>query len=1197
MGKISESFSELTYINEAQVSQNFVIPFLVEFLGYEKKDIIPENDYPNKIIPFGRREFKTKYIPQSQRPDYVICQDSIDKPLFVVDSKGPSEKLEEHLSQLLSYSLGAGVNFLVLTNGTEMLIYYGQDEVLKLSSISDLDIYFEFIKSLLHKDIHIMMNSLEIINSADFNKIKELTKDTVDEQKRKNLLIMTDFNTYLNNLHKELTNWHLPLYFSPDLFYDIVKVSPNNLHNFKRFDSAPNSSDELLTFEKVNTEINSQIKIIYGVQGIGKSTILNYMAYIQAERCIKLEDTQIPIIIKLRSYGLNKDINSLIMSSLNKLDYKYNDNYFINNLNNNEFIFYFDGFDEIQEKYRIDAMSEISDIIRNYPRHRFFITSRTRDKILISAGLSFEIQPLSIENLRNFCKQNLRSRTDEFLHKVAQLNLFALLRNTLILTFMIQIFRSGGEFPNSRARIIESILNGVENWENEKNRRKETLLPWSIKQELLELLSYTIAVKTLNLSIFYSDFIEGLFPLIEKYEKNREIPLGLDRKTILNDLHSTGIVVIDEDGCTFRNIAFLEHFASIALSKYYENDPTILEGIIDKLNWNNIISATSSKIPDSTEYVQKVFSLDPIKGVACLIEANIVSDSIASSIVKEIAKQCDSTIPIIRNKSLFYLSRIDKKFTADIYFDLLESKFDYVKMNAIEEISKLNTVKSKEIVLQYFDWDAGGMALGDTTQGVIARSLSNFDEEEYHLKIIDIWEKKVDIFTNTSVETALLNLIYTSKLGNNTRDKILDLFFKIRPETTLSWMSKWRSIAKVLIELGDELICDKLIEGFNEDFETAYLRSGEISKILGSIDSDEITEKLLNIALSDQEPTLKRAGCVKALTLSFNESITLEHFTKLFSDSDPNIRSTAIRGLSKFSFNDVECMLKKGLQDENYLVHSNSIKLFGSFGRINLLVKESLLPSRFNLRLLLDEIKKYRTHDYIQPILSWCKNWINSGRYKTDERTFLSMVDTLISLGQRDEGLELIKNFYDDGLLVFNNEYAYVDVAEMCVYFDVDTALKILDDYYSGIKEYIKTKEVKSHSLYIDIYIELIERIDNDGSLAILMGLSEEYSSHITLLERSLRAIGKIGYINPKKIEEWLIIFISKHKDIKNMELNRAIELLGFYGSEKSFSIITELAKEHKESDYILSGCYRAYENLLKRNNIQKFIDEDVFLK
>ena len=314
MGKITDTFIKLEYINEAQVSQNFVIPFLVAFLGYDITEIIPENDYPNRIIPYGKRGIKTKDIPRSQRPDYVICQDTLDNPLFVLDSKGPSEKLDEHLPQLLSYSLGAGVNFLVITNGKEMLVYYGQEEILKISSISDLDIYFEFIKSLLHKDVFKKFTPLEIINSADFNIIKELTKDSIEDRKRKNRLTISDYYPYLNNLHKELTNWNSPLYFSSDFSYDVVKVSPKNLHNFKRSDSVPGESEELLSLEEINTslhnfkrsdsvpsvsdellpseEINtniiSQVIILYGLQGIGKSTLLNYMAYNQAEKCINL---------------------------------------------------------------------------------------------------------------------------------------------------------------------------------------------------------------------------------------------------------------------------------------------------------------------------------------------------------------------------------------------------------------------------------------------------------------------------------------------------------------------------------------------------------------------------------------------------------------------------------------------------------------------------------------------------------------------------------------------------------------------------------------------------------------------------------------------------------------------------------------------------------------------------------------------
>jgi len=961
--------------------------------------------------------------------------------------------------------------------------------------------------------------------------------------------------------------------------------------------SGSSLSDDTFTFNYVDSEINSQVKIIYGVQGIGKTTILNYMAYRQAKKCIELEDDQIPIIITLRSYGLNKDIITLIITSLNKLGYRYNRYYFMKNLNNNNFLFYFDGFDEIQDKFRTDVLSEINDLIKNYPKHRYIITSRVTEKIQISLGVSFIIQRLSNENINYFCELNLGPRKEEFLHRVTQMNLLSSLRNTLILIFMIYIYKSGGKFPSTRARVIKEIINGVEKWEKEKIVRNESVLPWHIKQDLLEYLSYSIKNKNLNLTIFYQDFMDELIVLIEKYEKNREIPFGLDRKTILRDLHSTGILQIDDDGCTFRNIAFLEHFASISLSKLYQQNPSILKEIIYKLNWHNVIVATPSKIPDPNKFVEEVFSFDIMKGAACLIEASDINDSLINKIVTELANKCKSSIPIIRHNALFFLSKIDKKYTTNIYFNLIESEHDSVKMNAIEEISKLNTEESREIVNQYIDWDAGGFKVGDTTQGVLARSLSNFNEVSYHLQILEIWRKKGDIFTNTAVESALMNLIHTNKMSATVRDQLIKLFFEITPENQPNWWSKWRSIANILIEFRDESIYQTLIEGFSNDFETANARSNEISRILSTFRSNEIVVSLINKALSNEETPSIRAGCIRALVLSSNEIIDLDVFSKLMLDSDSKIRRNAVTGLSRFSFFEVEELLISALNDDDAFVHSESIKLFGSFGKLSLLITKSLLPEQIVLRTLLEEIKKYRPQEFVPYLLRMSENWLKSGKFRSNEREFLRIVDTLFSLGKKNEALDLLSNFYVKDILTMDNQYSYVDLAEMSTYFDDDLGLKILNDYYVGIKEYIKNRKVKSILFFTSRYIEILELFVNDESLTILMKLCEEYLDDIIILERTLRAIGKIGYVNPTRTEDWLIDFINDNEDLKGVELHRAIEVLGFYGTEKSFSIIKNIAIRNKNTnEYILNGCYYAYENILKAKNIYKFIDENIII-
>ena len=143
MGKIFEQFHSLENENEADVSQNFVIPLLTKYLGFSLEDIKPERYFPAKDIFYGRKKLcSTKDLPESQRPDYVVCIKDILNPRFIVDSKAPNESLEKHLPQLKSYSIGVGVNILVITNGVGFRIYDVNNLMFKANNIEELDLKF-----------------------------------------------------------------------------------------------------------------------------------------------------------------------------------------------------------------------------------------------------------------------------------------------------------------------------------------------------------------------------------------------------------------------------------------------------------------------------------------------------------------------------------------------------------------------------------------------------------------------------------------------------------------------------------------------------------------------------------------------------------------------------------------------------------------------------------------------------------------------------------------------------------------------------------------------------------------------------------------------------------------------------------------------------------------------------------------------
>ena len=152
MGKIFGQFHSLKNENEADVSQNFVVPLLTKYLGFTLEDIKPERNFPARDLFYGiRKSGSTKDLPKSQRPDFVVCINDISNPKFVVDSKAPNEDLEKHLSQLKSYAIGVGVNTLVITNGIGFRIYDVNHLMFEANNIEELDLKCNILKKILTK--------------------------------------------------------------------------------------------------------------------------------------------------------------------------------------------------------------------------------------------------------------------------------------------------------------------------------------------------------------------------------------------------------------------------------------------------------------------------------------------------------------------------------------------------------------------------------------------------------------------------------------------------------------------------------------------------------------------------------------------------------------------------------------------------------------------------------------------------------------------------------------------------------------------------------------------------------------------------------------------------------------------------------------------------------------------------------------
>ena len=278
------------------MSQNFVIPLLTGYLGFSLEDIKPERDFPARDIFYGRKKISSKDLPESQRPDYVICIKDFSNPKFVLESKAPNENLEKHLKQLQSYALGVGVNFLVITNGISLRIYDVNNLIFMAKNIEDLDLNFDIVKRILCREVQAASSPIEIIKNIDLD--KALGKTSIEEEKRRLQLRISDFQEYLKNVKEEFQDWQIPREFQT-LFSKIEQYPPDKLHRFKIYGISKISirDEKNYTLAEIDQKFNTPIKIFIGPSGIGKTTLLKYIAYLKAKDCLNLHTVEIPIYI------------------------------------------------------------------------------------------------------------------------------------------------------------------------------------------------------------------------------------------------------------------------------------------------------------------------------------------------------------------------------------------------------------------------------------------------------------------------------------------------------------------------------------------------------------------------------------------------------------------------------------------------------------------------------------------------------------------------------------------------------------------------------------------------------------------------------------------------------------------------------------------------------------------------------------
>lgn len=153
-----------------------------------------------------------------------------------------------------------------------------------------------------------------------------------------------------------------------------------------------NSQKEQFTIDNYNSNFLPvyQRVLITDTAGMGKSTLMKkiFLSIID-------ESIGIPLLIELRRISRQKDIIDEIMEQFNSISKDVDKNFILHLIQRGDFIFLFDGYDEIPEEERKFTTKQIQTFVNKAGNNQFILTSRP-ENALSSFGdfKEFKVRPL-----------------------------------------------------------------------------------------------------------------------------------------------------------------------------------------------------------------------------------------------------------------------------------------------------------------------------------------------------------------------------------------------------------------------------------------------------------------------------------------------------------------------------------------------------------------------------------------------------------------------------------------------------------------------------------------------------------------------------------------------------------------------------------------------------------------------------------
>lgn len=202
--------------------------------------------------------------------------------------------------------------------------------------------------------------------------------------------------------------------------------------------------------------------VIKNTAGMGKSVLMRKL-YLS---CFKQND-YIPIFIELRNIKFFDSFDRLLYKEIGIFEEK-DIQYFSKSLANGNFIFFFDGYDEIPLDIKSETTLILKEFIKTFGNNSFFISSREEESLDSFTNFeTFKIKPLTCDEAFNLIrKYDIENLIAEILienikSSVNFSSLQEFLKNPLLVTLLFLAFDFKHEIPLKKSLFYDQIYDAL----------------------------------------------------------------------------------------------------------------------------------------------------------------------------------------------------------------------------------------------------------------------------------------------------------------------------------------------------------------------------------------------------------------------------------------------------------------------------------------------------------------------------------------------------------------------------------------------------------------------------------------------------------------------------------------------------------------------------------------------------------------